>query len=97
MVYMDEAVKAPELPKTTKTLRAYPPLVCLTPDGKEESCEKRVKWAEQDSKDKLQCILDLGITKCMEVEALKGTEKGPRLQGWCVVDPTLAMCREGKQ
>jgi hypothetical protein len=37
MVYMDEAVKAPELPKTTKTLRAYPPLVCLTPDGKEES------------------------------------------------------------
>jgi hypothetical protein len=25
----------------TQTLRAYPPLVCLTPDGKEESCSQR--------------------------------------------------------
>jgi hypothetical protein len=31
------------LPAGTQTLRAYPPLVCLTPDGKEESCQERSK------------------------------------------------------
>jgi hypothetical protein len=41
-VFVDDySVKAPELPKATKTIRAYPPLVCLTPDGSEESCADR--------------------------------------------------------
>ena len=44
-VWGDEPVKAPELPPTTKILKAYPPLTCLTPDGKEESCTERVKAA----------------------------------------------------
>jgi hypothetical protein len=44
-VWGDEPVKAPLLPQTTKILRAYPPLVCLTPEGKEESCTERVKAA----------------------------------------------------
>jgi hypothetical protein len=30
-----------KLPPETQTLRAYPPLVCLTPDGQEESCAAR--------------------------------------------------------
>jgi len=29
------------LPPGTQTLRAYPPLVCLTPDGREETCADR--------------------------------------------------------
>jgi hypothetical protein len=37
----DRDVKMPTLPPGTVTLRAYPPLVCLTPDGKEEPCEAR--------------------------------------------------------
>jgi hypothetical protein len=41
-VFMDE-VQGPELPKTTKWLRAYPPLACLKPDGTEEPCADRVK------------------------------------------------------
>ena len=32
-----------KLPPGTQTLRAYPPLVCLTPDGKEEPCNDRGK------------------------------------------------------
>lgn len=54
-VWSDVPVKVPELPASTQHLRAYPPLVCLTPDGKEESCTDRAKpLAQQDQKPSAQ-------------------------------------------
>jgi hypothetical protein len=37
------------VPSGAKWLRAYPPLVCLTPEGKEESCADRRRAAQWEA------------------------------------------------
>jgi hypothetical protein len=40
-VRVDTRVEMPKLPASTKELPAYPPIVCVTPDWKSESCKSR--------------------------------------------------------
>jgi hypothetical protein len=41
-VYIDTHIDMPKLPASTRELPAYPPLVCVTPEWKQESCKARV-------------------------------------------------------
>jgi hypothetical protein len=40
-IFTDTHIEMPKLPASTKELPAYPPVVCITPAGKQESCNNR--------------------------------------------------------
>ena len=40
-VFSNERLAMPELPASARELPVYPPIVCVTPDWKQESCKDR--------------------------------------------------------
>ena len=44
--FIDTRIEMPKLPPSTKELPTYPPVVCVTPDWKQEPCKNRTIQAE---------------------------------------------------